>query len=96
MIWAAREERDRRTGSFPSSVRFWSERKLDDAGAVGAYSQKDGRKRKTMNEVKNKYRTLPQKAGRDDLPQSTSVLTKQSAGGGGEETQEGRRDGRRQ
>ncbi|GFV61249.1 hypothetical protein TNCV_500411 [Trichonephila clavipes] len=36
---------------------------------AGAYSQKDGRKRKTMNEVKNKYRILPQKAGRDDVPQ---------------------------
>ncbi|GFU56367.1 hypothetical protein TNCV_3854411 [Trichonephila clavipes] len=29
-----------------------------------------------------KYRMLPQKAGRDDVPQSTSVLSKQSAGGG--------------
>ncbi|GFX78898.1 hypothetical protein TNCV_3911871 [Trichonephila clavipes] len=35
-----------------------------------------------MTRVKNKYRILPQKAGRDDIPQSTSVLTKQSAGGG--------------
>ncbi|GFT56922.1 hypothetical protein TNCV_2522811 [Trichonephila clavipes] len=49
---------------------------------AGAYSQKDGRKRETMTEDKYKYRKHPQKEGRDDVPQSTSVLTKQSAGGG--------------
>ncbi|GFX42038.1 transposable element Tcb2 transposase [Trichonephila clavipes] len=44
-----------------------------------------------------KYRILPQKAGRDDVPQSTSVLSEQRAGGAGgeEETQKRRRDGRR-
>ncbi|GFT86878.1 hypothetical protein TNCV_4599751 [Trichonephila clavipes] len=52
---------------------------------AGAYSQKDGRKRETMTEDKYKYRKHPQKAGRDDVPQSTSVLTKQSDGGGREE-----------
>ncbi|GFS99975.1 uncharacterized protein TNCV_4196551 [Trichonephila clavipes] len=50
-------------------------------GSVGAYSQKDGREKgETMTEVKYKYQILPQKAGRDDVPQSTSVITKQSAG----------------
>ncbi|GFT70266.1 hypothetical protein TNCV_3457061 [Trichonephila clavipes] len=31
----------------------------------------------------NKYRKLPRKTGMDDVPQSKSVLSKQSAGGGG-------------
>ncbi|GFX26887.1 hypothetical protein TNCV_1840591 [Trichonephila clavipes] len=44
------------------------------ADTEGAYSQKDGRKRKTTK--------TPTKTGRDDVPQSTSVLTKQSTGGG--------------
>ncbi|GFU87171.1 hypothetical protein TNCV_1113811 [Trichonephila clavipes] len=48
---------------------------------AGAYSQKEGRKRKTMIDEINKYRKLPRKAGRDDVPPSTSVLTKQNAGG---------------
>ncbi|GFS66909.1 hypothetical protein TNCV_4561671 [Trichonephila clavipes] len=38
----------------------------------------------------------PTKTGRDDVPQSTSALTKQSAGGEGKKRREGRRDGRRQ
>ncbi|GFW04936.1 hypothetical protein TNCV_4881711 [Trichonephila clavipes] len=85
-------------GDYTSNKKF-TKRKLDDAGAgaVGAYFQKDGRKRKTMIEVKNKYRILPREAGRDGVPQSTSVIMKQSAGGGGgKETQEGIRDGQRQ
>ncbi|GFV27754.1 hypothetical protein TNCV_4169761 [Trichonephila clavipes] len=40
-----------------------------------------GEKERSMMKI-FKYRILPQKARRDDVPQSTSVLTKQSAGGG--------------
>ncbi|GFW14288.1 hypothetical protein TNCV_1365431 [Trichonephila clavipes] len=39
-------------------------------------------KEKSMSEIKTNAEKLPRKAGRDDIPQSTSVLTKQSAGGG--------------
>ncbi|GFU16941.1 hypothetical protein TNCV_1772221 [Trichonephila clavipes] len=63
------------------------------AGAEGAYSQKERRKRKTMIDEINKYRKLPRKAGRDDVPPSTSVLTKQTPAGRWKEV---RRDGRRQ
>ncbi|GFW87262.1 hypothetical protein TNCV_4313851 [Trichonephila clavipes] len=48
---------------------------------AGAYSQNDGRNRKIHEGNLNKYRKLPQKAGKDDVPQRTSVQSKQSAGG---------------
>ncbi|GFV97797.1 hypothetical protein TNCV_3076311 [Trichonephila clavipes] len=38
---------------------------------AGAYSQKDGRKRETMMRRLIKSRKLPQKTGREGVPQST-------------------------
>ncbi|GFV06306.1 hypothetical protein TNCV_2229421 [Trichonephila clavipes] len=63
---------------------------------AGAYSQKDGRKRETMTEVKYKYRILPQKSGEgrstpkhersnelDTLRENCGIIRKQASTDGG-------------
>ncbi|GFW90830.1 hypothetical protein TNCV_2418251 [Trichonephila clavipes] len=65
--------------------------KLDDRGRLFP----EGWEKKIDHDEKFKQITkTPTKTGRDDVPQSKSALTKQSAGGGRGRTQEGRRDGR--
>ncbi|GFT75506.1 hypothetical protein TNCV_4833031 [Trichonephila clavipes] len=62
----------------------------------GAFSQKDGRKSKTMNEYGSNQEFFPTERGGRTYPETRNALTKQSSGGGRGRTQEGNRDGRRQ
>ncbi|GFY25780.1 hypothetical protein TNCV_1915301 [Trichonephila clavipes] len=48
---------------------------------TGAFTRKDGRKSKTMILEFKQIQSTPTKGGRDEVPRSTSVLTKQNAGG---------------
>ncbi|GFW56701.1 hypothetical protein TNCV_4067811 [Trichonephila clavipes] len=51
-------------------------------GAKGAFSEKEGRKRKTIIEIGSKQEISPTKRGGRTYPETRSTLSKQSAGGG--------------
>ncbi|GFX35294.1 hypothetical protein TNCV_101011 [Trichonephila clavipes] len=81
----------------PEKKIFYYQLKLGDCGRRRRRCLfPEGWEKKIDHDEKFKQITkTPTKTRRDNVPQSTSALTKQSAGGGRGRTQEGRQDGRR-